>query len=174
MISKTMQNAFNNQINAEMFSATLYLSMAAYFESVNLPGVATWLEVQSREELGHAMKLYKHIHERRGRAWIRGVEPPQGMWNWPLEAFEHVLKHEQYVTGSINKLVDMATYEKDVASQVFLQWFVSEHVEEEKNADDIVPRLKLIGPSTSGLLVLDHHRGKRTAEEAPPPAGTRR
>lgn len=164
MISETMQNAFNNQLNAEMFSSNLYLSMAAYFESINLPGFATWLEVQAQEELGHAMKFYKHIQERRGRAWIRGVESPQGTWNSPLEAFEHVLKHEQYITGSINKLVEMATYEKDVASQVFLQWFVSEQVEEEKNADDIVQRLKLIGSSTSGLLVLDHHLGKRKAD----------
>jgi len=164
MLSETMQNAFNNQINAEMFSSNLYLSMAAYFESLNLPGFATWLEVQAKEEMGHAMKFYKYINERRGRAWIRGVESPQGTWNAPLEAFEHVLNHEQHVTRLINKLVEMATLEKDVASQVFLQWFVNEQVEEEKNADEIVQRLKMIGSSMSGLLMLDHHMGKRQAE----------
>jgi len=164
MLSETMQNAFNNQINAEMFSSNLYLSMAAYFESLNLPGFATWLEVQAKEEMGHAMKFYKYINERRGRAWIRGVESPQGMWNTPLEVFEHVLKHEQHVTSLVNKLVEMATLEKDIASQVFLQWFVNEQVEEEKNADEIVQRLKMIGSSMSGLLMLDHHVGKRQAE----------
>ncbi|MCX7847794.1 MAG: ferritin [bacterium] len=163
MLSETMQNAFNNQLNAEMFSSNLYLSMAAYLESINLPGFAHWMEIQAQEELGHALKIYKYINERRGRAWVRGVESPQGTWNSPLEVFEHALKHEQYVTASINKLVEMATLEKDTASQVFLHWFVNEQVEEEKNADSIVQQLKMIGSSVGALLVLDHHLGKREA-----------
>lgn len=165
MLSETMQNAFNNHLNAEMFSSNLYLSMAAYCASINLPGFAAWLEQQAKEELGHAMKFYKYIDERRGRVWIRGVESPQGEWKSPLEVFEHVIRHEQHVTSLINKLVEMATLEKDIASQVFLQWFVSEQVEEEKNADDIVQRLKMIGPSGGGLLMLDHRLGKRGASE---------
>ncbi len=161
MLSETMQNAFNSQINAEMFSSNLYLSMAAYFESLNLPGFAKWMELQAKEELSHAIKFYKFIDERRGRVWIRGIESPQGEWGSPLEAFEAALKHEQHVTSLIHKLVEMATLEKDIASQIFLQWFVSEQVEEEKHADDVVQRLKMMGGSTNGLLMLDHHLGKR-------------
>lgn len=164
MLSETMQSAFNNQLNAEMFSANLYLSMAAYFESINLRGFAHWLEVQAEEEMGHAKRIYTYINDRRGRAWIRGIESPQGVWNSPLEVFEHVLKHEQYITASINKLMEMATLEKDTASQVFLHWFINEQVEEEKNADEIIQQLKMIGSSSGALLMLDRHLGKRTPE----------
>jgi ferritin len=156
-----MEDAINKQINAELYSSYLYLSMAAWFESVNLPGFAKWMEVQAKEEHSHAMKFYKHVNERLGRVKLAAIDAPPTQWNSPLAAFQAVAAHEAKVTSLINALVDRAAKEKDYASNAMLQWFVTEQVEEEANADEIVAKLKMAGDSKGSLLVLDHHLGKR-------------
>jgi len=133
MISKKIEKALNKQINAELYSAYLYLSMVAYFESVNLPGFANWMKVQTQEELMHAMKIYDFVNERGGRVVLKAIEAPPTEWDSPLDAFEATYKHEQKVTGLINNLVNLAIEEKDHATSSFLQWFVNEQVEEESS-----------------------------------------
>ena len=162
MISKKVEKAFNSQINAEMYSAYLYLSMAAYFESENLNGFASWMKVQAQEEMTHAMKFYSFINERGGRVTLDAIEAPQKKWTSPLAAFEGAYKHEQKVTGLIDGLVETAKAEKDHASEIFLQWFVTEQVEEEASADEIVQKLKLMADAPGGLFMLDREMGQRT------------
>jgi len=162
MISKKMQNAINGQINAELYSAYLYLSMSADFSSKNLPGFANWMKIQAQEELGHAMKLYNFIEERLGRVTLKAIDAPATQWDSPLAAFEQALKHEQKVTGLINKLVDQTIAENDHAARGFLQWFVDEQVEEEASADAIVQQLKLMKGAPGGLFMLDKELGRRT------------
>ncbi len=162
MISKKMQNAINGQINAELYSAYLYLSMSADFSSKNLSGFANWMKIQAREELGHAMKLYNFVEERLGRVTLKAIDAPATQWDSPLAAFEQALKHEQKVTGLINKLVDQAITENDHATRGFLQWFVDEQVEEEASADAIVQQLKLMKGAPGGLFMLDKELGRRT------------
>ena len=161
MISKKMEDALNNQVNAELYSAYLYLSMAACFESMNLPGFANWMRVQTQEETTHAMKIYDYICERGGRVMLKAIEAPPANWKSPLAAFEAALKHEQKVTGLINNLVNLAVAGKDHATQIFLQWFVSEQVEEEKSADEIVQKLKLTKNMPGALYMLDKEMGQR-------------
>jgi ferritin len=161
MIKEKMEKAINEQIKEELFSSYLYLSMSAYCQSVNLPGFANWMRVQAQEELMHAMKFYDFINERRGRVLLKEIKTPQHEWKSPLEIFEDVLRHEEYITGKINNLVDIAIEEKDHASNVFLQWFVNEQVEEEATADDIINRLKLIGESKGGFFMIDRELGTR-------------
>ncbi len=162
MLSKKMEKALNEQINAELYSAYIYLSMAAWFESQNLQGFATWMKVQNREETGHAMKFFSFINERRGRVTLTAIEEPAKEWESPLAVFEAALEHEKYITGHIGDLVNHAIAEKDHATNAFLQWFVNEQVEEEAAADSIVQKLKLAEKSTGALLMLDHELGKRT------------
>jgi len=161
MISPKMQDALNEQINAELFSSYLYLAMAAWFESVNLPGFAQWMMAQSREENTHAMKLYKYLNDHGARVILKAIAAPDAQYKSALDVFQQVLRHEQKVTGLIHKLYDLATREKDYASEVELQWFVKEQVEEEKNATDIVEKLKMVGDSKNALLMIDHHMGAR-------------
>ena len=161
MISKKIQKAFNDQINAELFSAYLYLSMSAYFESINLPGFAGWMRTQSQAEIFHAMKFFHHINDRGGRAKLSAIETPEVEWSSALQAFKDAYAHEEKVTGMINKLVDLALKESDHASNAFLQWFVTEQVEEEMNTDNVVQKLKLAGESTNALLMLDRELGAR-------------
>ncbi len=161
MIGKKMEEAFNQQMQAEAYSSYLYLAMSAHFESANLKGIAHWLKVQAKEESEHAMKFYEHILERGGQVMLQTIDAPPAKWASPLKAFEEVVKHEESITAKINKLVDLAQKENDHASGVFLQWFVSEQVEEEANANEILGHLKMIGDSVGGLLALDHHLGKR-------------
>ena len=161
MISEKMQKALNEQVNAEFYSAYLYLSMGAYFEAMNLPGFATWMRCQSQEELVHAAKIFTHINERAGRVTLRAIESPPAEWHSPLNAFEAAYAHEQKVTGKINKLVDLAISESDHASNIFLQWFVTEQIEEEMSADDVVQKLKRAGDSSDALLMLDREMGAR-------------
>ena len=161
MISKKMEDALNKQVNAELYSAYLYLSMAACFESMNLPGFANWMRVQTQEETTHAMKIYDYICARGGRVMLKAVEAPPANWKSPLAAFEAALKHEQKVTGLINNLVNLAVAGKDHATQIFLQWFVSEQVEEEKSADEIVQKLKLTKNMPGALYMLDKEMGQR-------------
>lgn len=164
MLSKKMEDALNQQINAELYSSYLYLSMAAHFHSVNLPGIANWMEVQAKEENGHGMKLYGYVHDRLGRVALKAIAAPETEWASPLAAFQAVAEHEQKVTGMINKLVEQARDEKDYATDSMLTWFVSEQVEEEASADAIVQQLKMIKDSGSGLLMLDKALAKRGKE----------
>ena len=161
MIDEKMQEALNKQHNAELYSAYLYLSMSAYFQSVNLGGFANWMRVQAKEELAHAMKFYDYVNERGGRVILQPVEEPPSEWDSPLAVFEHVYRHEQKVTGMINKLVDLAVKARDHATNNFLQWFVSEQVEEEASADEVVQKLKLVGDDPSGLFMIDRELAQR-------------
>lgn len=161
MLSKKMQEALNEQVNAELYSAYLYLAMQAYLESVSLPGFATWMRVQTQEESFHAMKIYDFVNERGGRVILKQIEAPPSDWDSPLAVFEATLAHEQKVTGLINELVYLARGEKDNVSEIFLQWFVNEQVEEEENANDMVGKLKLIEGSPQALYLLDKEMGQR-------------
>jgi len=161
MIKEKIQDALNKQLNAELYSSYLYLSMSAHFESVSLKGFANWMRVQAQEELTHAMKFYDYIHERGGRVTLTSIDAPQTQWDSPLAVFEHVYKHEQKVTGLINDLVDLALSEADHATNNFLQWFVTEQVEEESSADEIIQKLKLVGEASGGLLMLDQELKQR-------------
>ncbi len=161
MISQKMQEALNGQINAELYSAYLYLSMAAYFESTNLRGCAHWMRVQCNEELGHALRIFDHVSLRGGRVVLGAIGGPQGKWDSPLAAFRAAYAHEQKITGKINELVTLAAEEGDPAAGNFLQWFVNEQVEEEASANQIVQQLELIGDSANGLFMIDHALGQR-------------
>ena len=161
MIGKKMEKALNEQVNAEMYSAYLYLSMESYFKSLNLNGFANWMRVQTQEEMVHAMKIYDFIVERGGRVLLKVIEGPQTEWNSPLAAFEAVSTHEQKVTGLINDLVDLAIREKDHATNSFLQWFVNEQVEEESSADQMVQQLKMMENAPGGMFMLDRELGQR-------------
>lgn len=163
-ISKPTQDAINEQIKNEFYSAYLYLSMSAHCEASNLPGLAHWLRVQFEEEQTHALKLFDYILERGGHAVLKPIDQPVADWKSPLALFEHVLQHEQHVTALIHKLYETALAEKDYASQVMLQWFINEQVEEEKNAAEIVENLKRIEAHDTAILMLDHRLGKRGGE----------
>jgi ferritin len=164
MIGKLMQDAMNEQINKELFSFYLYLSMAAYFEDKNLPGFGNWMRQQADEEREHAMKFYDFILERGGRVQLKAIDAPKTEWNTNLEVAEEVAAHEAKVTASIYALYELALKEKDYPAQVMLQWFISEQVEEEKNAAEIVANLKLIEERGTAVLMLDHRLAKRKGE----------
>jgi ferritin len=164
MLSKTIQDAMNEQIKNELYSAYLYLSMSAYCEAANLPGFAHWMRVQAQEEETHAMKFYDFIYERGGRVVLQAIDQPPVEFQSPLHVFEQTLEHEQKVTAMIHDLYALAVQEKDYASQAFLQWFVTEQVEEEGNATQIVETLKMIGDKGQALIMLDRELGKRGAD----------
>jgi len=161
MINKKVEAAINAQINAELYSAYLYLSMNAYFHSVNLPGFANWMRVQALEEFTHADKFFSYLVSRGGRVKLDAVDGPPIQWKSALALFEEVLKHEQKVTSLINNLVDLSLKEKDHATNSMLNWFVDEQVEEESNADSIIQQLKLMGDSGHGLYMLDKELATR-------------
>jgi len=161
MISEKMEKALNEQINEEFYSAYLYLAMSAWFESQNLPGFASWMKVQMREETAHALKFFEFIHERRGRAVLKAIKEPGQDWKSPLATFEAALQHEQHITGCIDKLMNLAVAEKDHATAGLLQWFVKEQVEEEAAADRIVQMLQMAADAPGALLMLDHAMGER-------------
>jgi ferritin len=162
MLSEKMDKALNEQLNAEMYSAYLYLSMSAHFKGINLNGFSNWMMVQAQEEMEHAMKFYDFIQERGGAVTLKTIDGPPTSWNSPLALFEAVLEHEQKVTGLINDLVDLAMAEKDHASNIFLQWFVTEQVEEEDNASEAINQIKMVENDKSGLFMLDRELGQRT------------
>jgi len=164
VLPKKMEEAINKQINAELYSAYLYLSMAAYFESTNLSGFAKWMEVQAQEEKQHAMKLYHYVIERGGRVILDAIQKPQSEWKSPLDVFEAVYAHEKHVTELIYNLMDMAKSEKDYATEVMLHWFIKEQVEEEANASSILERIKMVKDSVNGILQYDKMLGKRGTE----------
>lgn len=165
MLSKPVLNVMNAQVGHEMASAYLYLSMAAYFESINLPGFSKWMRVQFQEEQIHAMKFFDFIIDRGGTVELPAIAQPQVHFASPQEAFQMTYDHEQKVTQLIMDIYNTATAEKDVASQIFLQWFINEQIEEEKSASDILDILKKIGPSVGSLYQLDHRLGKRGGSE---------
>jgi ferritin len=161
MISQGVQDAVNEQINHEFFSAYIYLSMSAYFENANLPGFANWMKVQATEEVTHGMKLFDFINDRGGRVLLKPIAGPPTEFTSPQDVFEQALKHEQAVTKMIHKLYETANEAHDFATQVALQWFIAEQVEEEKSADLIVEQLKMIGSDRPALLILDRELGAR-------------
>jgi len=169
MMNKKMEEAINRQINAEVYSAYLYFSMEAYFESTGLKGFANWMRVQSLEELFHASKFYDYVNARGGRVTLTAIEGPPVEWKSPLEVFEEAYKHEIKVTGLINNLTTLAQEEKDHASHSMLGWFVNEQVEEEANASQIAMELKLIGDDKKALLMIDRELAARVYT---PPAAT--
>ena len=161
MLNEKIQQEMNNQVQRELESAYIYLSMAAYFDSVTLPGFAQWMKAQFQEEQAHALKFYDFIGDRGGRVMLQPIGQPPIEFPSALDVFEKALAHEQKITGHINDLYALATEEKDYASQTFLLWFIDEQVEEEKNAGDIVDMLKLIGDNAHALLMLDRELGQR-------------
>ena len=164
MINKSMQDAINDQINKEIYSSYLYLSRAANLEDRNLSGYAHWMRVQETEEREHAMKLYDFIVERGGRVMLKAIEAPKTEWKSTLELAEEVAAHEAVVTASIHALYELALKEKDYSAQIMLQWFITEQVEEERNAAEIVSNLKLIEDRGTAILMLDHRLAKRGGE----------
>ena len=163
-ISKKIEDALNEQINKELYSAYLYLSMAAYSESIGLKGFSTWLKAQAAEEEEHAMKIFNYVNERGGRVILKAIDAPPTEWDSPLALFEHVYEHETKVTEMIYNLVKLAKEEKDYSTETFLQWFIDEQVEEEASADEIVQQLKLVGDKGHALLMIDRalaERGKK-------------
>lgn len=161
MFNKKLQDAINDQIKHELYSAYLYLSMSAHFEGVNLPGFARWMRLQSQEESSHAMKLFDFIHERGGRVVLQAIVQPPADFKSPLDVFQQALEHEQKVSGMIHRLYELAGKENDYATQVMLQWFITEQVEEEKTAGDIVEQLKMVGEQPAGVFMLDRQLGAR-------------
>lgn len=161
MIGQKILDALNDQINAELFSAYLYLSMATYFHSEGWEGMAKWMEKQAKEEDEHAMKIYEHIVERGGRVLLQPIEQPKTEWASPLEAFRDSVKHEEYITSRIHDLVKLSGEDKDYAAHIMLHWFVTEQVEEEAQVNEIVQMLERIGDSGNGMLMLDFRLGKR-------------
>ena len=161
MISKTMESALNRQVNRELYSAYLYLSMSAYFETASMKGFAKWLRLQAKEEQGHAMKIYDYVIARGGVVSLEAIEAPKAKWASAGKVFEEVYAHEQKVTGMINNLVDIANKEKDHATFEMLQWFVKEQVEEEENASEIVNQITILGDVVGHLFWLDHQLGKQ-------------
>ena len=165
MLSSTLQDAINRQINSELFSAHLYLSMAAYFETISLTGFASWMKIQHQEETDHALRLFDYVNDRHGRVMLHAIEQPQIEFESPHSVMQRALEHEQAVTKMINSLYELAIAEKDYPSHVLLEWFVEEQVEEEKTLTDIVDHLNLIGKDGTGLLIIDERLGSRTAAQ---------
>ena len=162
MINSKVEVALNDQIRKEFYSSYLYLSMAAQFESMNLKGFAHWMQVQAGEETKHGMKIYDHVNERGGKVTLQPIEAPPSNWKSAKEMFTKSCQHEQKVTESINKIVEIARKEKDNATEVFLQWFVNEQVEEEATANEITRKLELIGDNGPALIMLDTELRERT------------
>lgn len=161
MLSKKMVDALNGQINKEMYSAYLYMAMSAYSDHKGLKGFANWFNVQYQEEMEHAMRIYHYIQDQGGQVELMAIEQPPAEFGTPLEMFQKTLEHEKFVTKSINELVDLAEAEKDHATQIFLQWFVTEQIEEESNDNEIIDKLNLAGQEGNGLFMIDKELGTR-------------
>jgi ferritin len=161
MLSEKMVNALNEQINKEIYSAYLYMSMSAYSTFIGLKGFANWFMVQYQEEMTHAMKIYDYVNDQGAQVKLMAISQPLTEFESPLDIFEKTLDHEKFVTKSINGLVDLAIEEKDHATNIFLQWFVTEQIEEEGNDNDIIAKLKLVGSEGNGLFMLDKELAQR-------------
>lgn len=157
-----MQDALNDQINKEFYASYLYLSMAAYFDEANYPGFAQWMRMQSQEEYGHALRIFNYINDRDGKVILKSIDQPLTEFKSPMDAFTQTLEQERKVTGMVNKLYEMAMKENDYPTQVMLHWFISEQVEEEKTALNIVDQLKMIGDTPAAMIMLDRQLGARS------------
>ncbi|MDQ7006168.1 MAG: ferritin [Acidobacteriota bacterium] len=162
MFTDKLQQGFNEHINAELYSAYLYLAMASFFDRKSLAGFANWLKIQAQEELAHAVKAYDFVHERGGEVAFGAIAAPEGQWDSPLQVFEAALAHEKEVSRRIEELVALAEVEKDRASRIFLDWFVTEQVEEEASFDALIQQLRLIENAPQALFMLDRELGQRT------------
>jgi ferritin len=168
MLDTRIESALNEQINHELASAYLYLSMAAHFEAANLPGSAKWMRRQAKEEQVHAMKIFDYVTDRDGRVRLQAVAQPPVEFRSTLEVWEGALAHEQKVSDLIHRLYALAMEAKDYPTQVLMQWFVTEQVEEEKSARTILEQVRKIGETSSALFFLDRHLGKEAEEKAAP------
>ena len=166
MMSKTMQDALNEQMKHEFYSSYLYLSMSAYCDGLNLPGLSRWMRAQAQEETKHALKIFDHLLDRGGNVVLHELGRPPADFASPREVFDQAHKHEQQVTASINNLYGLAMDERDFASRVFLDWFVEEQVEEEKTSGLLAEQLRMVGEDRPGLLMLDRELGQRKSGEA--------
>lgn len=155
MISEEVKKVLNEQVNKELYSAYLYLSMSAYFSDLGLNGFANWMRIQFQEEQAHALLIYDYIVNRNERVILEQIEKPQIEWKSPLDVFENALKHEIYVSSLINNVINVAEKSKDRATMSYFQWFVDEQVEEEAAAQEIISNLKLIGEDKSALFMID-------------------
>lgn len=162
MLSETLTNAINDQIQYEIFSALTYKAMQAYFEAEDLPGMANWMDVQFQEEMAHAEKMFQFVCETGARVQFKGMDAPQNDYSSPLEAFETALEHEESVTARINNLMDLAQEEKNHAAQIFLQWFITEQIEEEASVNHIIAKLKRVKEDGRGLMMIDQELAGRT------------
>ena len=164
-MNQKVQDALNEQVNAELHSAYIYLSMSAHFEEQSLSGMAQWMRLQAEEEMEHAMRIYDFVHARGGRVILEAVEGPPTEWGTPVSIFEAALAHEKKITGMIHDLYALATEEKDYPAQSMLQWFVDEQVEEEDNVGNVVDQLKMVSDDLPGLLLMDRELGARKPAE---------
>lgn len=155
MMSKKLEAILNDQVNYEYYSSYLYLSMAAYFKSSNLNGMANWMTVQTQEEIVHGAGLYNYIIQRGGKVVLEAIAKPQTSWKSPLDAFKTALEHEQSVTARINNIAAAASKENDFALLNFIQWYVGEQVEEEGNVTQIISELEMVGDGKGGLFMID-------------------
>ena len=171
VLDKDVERGINQQVNAELYSAYLYYAMAAYFEALSLKGFSHWMRVQALEEMTHVQKFFAYLNDRGGRVVLMPIGAPPSEWGSPLEVFQQVYAHEVEVTGLINKLMDLVLATSDHASSSFLQWFVSEQVEEEATADEVLQKLKLVDKTEGGLFLLDQEMDKRTFALPPDLAG---
>ena len=165
MLKDPIEDALNEQINAELYSEYVYLSMAAYYEDEGLPGFASWMRAQADEEHAHAMRIYDYVHERDGRVTLAGIDDPPTEWEGPTAAFETAYEHEVEISRMIDDLVALAREENDNATENMLQWFVAEQVEEEATAQEVLDRLRLIGDDGTGLMMVDRDLGQRGGDE---------
>ena len=161
MLSEKTTSALNAQINREMYSAFLYMAMSNHANHIGLKGFANWFMVQFHEEMLHAMKIYEYVQRQGGNVTLGAIDAPPAEFASPLEMFTQTLTHERFITRSINELMEIAIGEKDHATQIFLQWYVSEQVEEEENDNDIIAQLKLIGDNPQGMMMLDRELAAR-------------
>ena len=171
MLKEKMLNALNEQINAEQYSAFLYLSMSAYLNDKGLPGFANWMYIQYQEELTHANKFFNYVNERGGKVEIKAIKQVDIEFESVIDVVEKTLEHEQLVTSLVNNLVDIAISESDHATQSFLRWFVDEQVEEEANVQEILDTLKLINGQVNGIFMLDREMRQRTFVDETQAAG---
>jgi ferritin len=170
MISKTMQDAMNEQMKHEFYSSYLYLSMSAFCDRANLPGLARWMRAQAQEENKHAMKIFDHLLDRGGKVELQQLGRPPADFTTPRDVFDQAHKHEQQVTASINKVYGLAVDERDFASTAFLDWFVREQVEEEKTSGLLAEQFRMVGEDRPGLLMLDRELGQRKSGQSEAPA----
>ncbi len=164
MINPKIEKKLNKQLNDELYSSYFYLAMSAYFENNSFEGFANWMRTQSEEERLHAMKIYEYIQQVGGKVKLTSIKTPKTEWTSPLAVFKDLYKHECEVTKSINEIVDLAVNEKDHATNNFMQWFISEQVEEEATAQRLLNKIKFIGSDKQGLFLLDKELGMRSAD----------